>query len=471
MSLLETAMKVQGLKKEFQDKIVMLGVDDIDMFKGISCKFLAMGHLLEVHPGWRGRVVLVQILNPARTLGKDIQEVEDEINNVAKVVNVKYGKPGYEPIVLVNSPVSTQVKVAYYAVSDCCLINCLRDGMNLVPYTYTVCRQCSPILDEALGLEGSEIPRNSVIVVSEFIGCSLSLSGAIKVNPWDVDSVSHAMNSAITMPDAQRQIRHEKHYKYISSHNIAYWARSFDKDFERASSENYKKRCWGTGFGLDFRVVAWDPNFRKLAVECIVSSYNKTNCRLILLDYDGTVMPQGCVNKSPSDEVIKVLDELSSDPKNVVFIVSGRGRDSPSKWFSPCEKLGLSAEYGYFIRWSKDSLWNRCVLPMNFDWKEFAHPVMEHCTEATDGSFIEEKESALVWHHQDANPDFGSWQATELLDHLENFLAYKPVVVRRGQQIVVVKQQGVSKGVAVERLIATMRTKWEATRFCVVHRR
>ncbi|KAI8016731.1 putative alpha,alpha-trehalose-phosphate synthase [UDP-forming] 11 [Camellia lanceoleosa] len=179
--------------KEFADRVR----------QGISCKFLAIGHLLEVHPGWRGRVVLVQILNPARTLGKVIQEVEDEINNVAKVVNVKY-----------------------------------------------VCRQCSPILDEALGLEGSEMPRNSVIVVSEFIGCSLSLSGAIKVNPWDIDSVSHAMNSAITMPDAQRQIRHEKHYKYINSHNIAYWARSFDKDFERASSENYKKRCWGTGFGF-----------------------------------------------------------------------------------------------------------------------------------------------------------------------------------------------------------------------------
>ncbi|KAF5796000.1 putative alpha,alpha-trehalose-phosphate synthase (UDP-forming) [Helianthus annuus] len=29
-------------------------------------------------------------------------------------------------------------------------------------------------------------------------------------------------------------------------------------------------------------------------------------------------------------------------------------------------------------------------------------------TEATDGSSIEVKESGLVWHHQDADPDFGS---------------------------------------------------------------
>jgi trehalose 6-phosphate synthase/phosphatase len=66
---------------------------------------------------------------------------------------------------------------------------------------------------------------------------------------------------------------------------------------------------------------------------------------------------------------------------------------------------------------------------------------MRSYTETTDGSYIEAKESALVWHHQDADPDFGSCQAKELLDHLENVLANEPVVVKRGQHIVEVKPQ------------------------------
>lgn len=66
---------------------------------------------------------------------------------------------------------------------------------------------------------------------------------------------------------------------------------------------------------------------------------------------------------------------------------------------------------------------------------------MRSYTEATDGSSIEVKESALVWHHQDADPDFGSCQAKELLDHLENVLANEPAVVKRGQHIVEVKPQ------------------------------
>ena len=30
--------------------------------------------------------------------------------------------------------------------------------------------------------------------------------------------------------------------------------------------------------------------------------------------------------------------------------------------------------------------------------------------ESTDGSYIETKDSALVWNYRDADPDFGSWQ-------------------------------------------------------------
>lgn len=92
-------------------------------------------------------------------------------------------------------------------------------------------------------------------------------------------------------------------------------------------------------------------------------------------------------------------------------------------------------------RWKKDSDWEVSSLAENFDWKRIAEPVMKLYTEATDGSYIETKDSALVWHHQDADPYFGSCQAMELLDHLENVLANEPVVVKRGQQIVEVKPQ------------------------------
>ncbi|KAI6682524.1 hypothetical protein NL676_036405 [Syzygium grande] len=465
LSMESTAKRVKELKEQYEGKFVIVGVDDLDMFKGISLKFLAMGQLLELQPELRGKVVLVQITNPARSSGKDVQQVQIETDHIAGEINRMYGGPGYEPIVYIKGPVATQEKDAYYSIAKCAVVNAVRDGMNLEPYKYTVCRQGSPALDRALGIDESSAPRNSMIIVSEFIGCSPSLSGAIRVNPWDIDSVADAMNAAITTSDSEKQLRHEKHYKYISSHDVKYWARSFDQDLERACREHYQKRCWGIGFGLGFRVVALGPSFRKLSVDHITSAYRNTKNRLILLDYDGTLLPKASIDKRPSGEVISLLNSLSRDPENVVFIVSGRGKDSLGAWFSPCEKLGIAAEHGYIKRWTADSEWETCGLTMDFEWKKIAEPVMEQYIEATDGSFIETKESALVWHHQDADPQFGSFQAKELLNHLESVLTNEPVVVKRGQHIVEVKPQGVNKGTVVENLISTVQSSGKSPDF------
>ena len=338
----ETNTKIAELSEKYRNRTLVLGVDDMDSFKGISLKFMAMGQLLEEHREWRGNAVLVQIANPARSNGKDVQEVNDEMREIAKRINGKFGFPGYDPIVIIDSGVPTFEKVAYYAIAEICVVNALRDGMNLVPYKYTVCRQRNPLTEK--------LSKKSVIVVSEFIGCSPSLSGAIRVNPWNVDSVTEAIHSGIKMQEEEKRMRHEKHFKYISFHDVAYWARSFDQDLQRACKEHAIKTCWGIGFGLGFRVVALGPSFRKLSIERLVSKYRSAGSRMILLDYDGTIMPHASLNKAPSEEIISVLRSLCEDSKNVVFVVSGRHKDCLSEWFKPIEKLGISAEHGFFTR-------------------------------------------------------------------------------------------------------------------------
>ncbi|XP_004509840.1 probable alpha,alpha-trehalose-phosphate synthase [UDP-forming] 9 [Cicer arietinum] len=455
LNLPSTSSKLKEIQEEFKGKKVILGVDDMDIFKGINLKFLAVEQLLQQNPDLQGEVVLVQIVNPARGSGKDVQEAKKEAYLIAERINNTYGSKHYQPVIIIDRPVPRFEKSAYYAVAECCIVNAVRDGMNLVPYKYIVCRQGTAKMDEAMGRK-SDSPRTSMLVVSEFIGCSPSLSGAIRVNPWDIDAVADALNLALTMRDSEKKLRHEKHYRYVSSHDVAYWARSFMQDLERACKDHYTKRCWGIGLGLGFRVISLSHGFRKLSIDHIVSAYKRTSRRAIFLDYDGTVVPQSSINKTPSPEVISVLNALCNDTKNVVFIVSGRARDSLSEWFTSCKMLGLAAEHGYFLRWNSDSEWETSHLSADLDWKQIVVPVMQSYTEATDGSNIEIKESALVWHHQDADPDFGSCQAKELLDHLESVLANEPAIVKRGQHIVEVKPQGVTKGLVAEKVLLNM---------------
>ncbi|KAI5419676.1 hypothetical protein KIW84_043732 [Lathyrus oleraceus] len=455
LNLPSTSSKLKEIQEEFKDRKVILGVDDMDIFKGINLKFLAVEQLLQQNPDLQGKVVLVQIVNPARGSGKDVQEAKKEAYLIAQRINDTYGSSHYQPVIIIDRPVPRFEKSAYYAVAECCIVNAVRDGMNLVPYKYIVCRQGTAKLDEAVGRQ-SDSPRTSMLVVSEFIGCSPSLSGAIRVNPWDIDAVADALNLALTMRDSEKKLRHEKHYRYVSSHDVAYWARSFMQDLERACKDHYTKRCWGIGLGLGFRVISLSHGFRKLSIDHIVSAYKRTSRRAIFLDYDGTIVPQTSINKTPSPEVISVLNALCNDTKNIVFIVSGRARDSLSDWFTSCKMLGLAAEHGYFLRWNSDSEWETSHLSADLDWKQIVEPVMQSYTEATDGSNIEIKESALVWHHQDADPDFGSCQAKELLDHLESVLANEPALVKRGQHIVEVKPQGVTKGLVAEKVLLNM---------------
>ncbi|XP_062180161.1 probable alpha,alpha-trehalose-phosphate synthase [UDP-forming] 7 [Phragmites australis] len=456
MRLPEKEWMVAELQQKFEGKCVLLGVDDTDIFKGINLKLLAFENMLRVHPKWQGRAVLVQIANPPRGKGKELETIQAEIRECYERINREFSQTGYSPIVFIDRNVPSVERLAYYTVAECVVVTAVRDGMNLTPYEYIVCRQGIPGSESAPEVSG---PKKSMLVVSEFIGCSPSLSGAIRVNPWNIEATAEALNEAISMSEQEKQLRHGKHYRYVSTHDVAYWSRSFVQDLERACKDHFRKPCWGIGLGFGFRVVALDPHFTKLNLDTIAMSYERSKSRAILLDYDGTLVPQTCINKEPSAEMVRIINTLCSDSKNIVFIVSGRSRDSLGSLFASCPKLGIAAEHGYFIRWTGDDEWQASTHASDFGWMQMAEPVMNLYTEATDGSHIETKETALVWHHQDAEPGFGSSQAKEMLDHLENVLANEPVSVKSGQFIVEVKPQGVSKGLAAEKILTLMKEK------------
>ena len=95
----------------------------------------------------------------------------------------------------------------------------------------------------------------------------------------------------------------------------------------------------------------------------------------------------------------------------------------------------------FIHRWPGNKEWETCGQSCDFGWMQIVEPVMKQYTEATDGSSIEIKDSALVWQYRDADSGFGSLQAKEMLEHLESVLANEPVAVKSGHYIVEVKPQ------------------------------
>lgn len=77
----------------------------------------------------------------------------------------------------------------------------------------------------------------------------------------------------------------------------------------------------------------------------------KPQNRLILLGYDGTLVPFQFIPvlAKPTKQVIELLEELCAAGNHVV-VASGRNKETMQAWLGGIRGLGLVAEFGLFYR-------------------------------------------------------------------------------------------------------------------------
>lgn len=175
----------------------------------------------------------------------------------------------------------------------------------------------------------------------------------------------------------------------------------------------------------------------------LISDYRKSDQRLILLDYDGTLISffERPEDAEPDEGVLQLLERISSDMKNEVVLISGRDKNTLEKWFGV--NAGYAAEHGAQIK-EKGGEW-RTMGSLRNDWKRKIRPILELYVDRTPGSFIEEKEFSLVWHYRKADPELGQVMAAELIDNLA-VKTPSNLQVLEGNKVVEIKNSGVNKG-------------------------
>jgi trehalose 6-phosphate synthase/phosphatase len=92
--------------------------------------------------------------------------------------------------------------------------------------------------------------------------------------------------------------------------------------------------------GLNFRILKLNSNFQHLSKNELLDAYRNSDKRLIFFDYEGTLQvceDQEDINTqglAPTPRLVKLLNALSSDPRNKIWIVSGRSRDMLGELFA-----------------------------------------------------------------------------------------------------------------------------------------
>jgi trehalose 6-phosphate synthase/phosphatase len=172
---------------------------------------------------------------------------------------------------------------------------------------------------------------------------------------------------------------------------------------------------------------------------------------LVLLDYDGTLRgyeskPSAAV---PTGRVRKILAELCNYA--TVYIVSGRKGDTLESWFGDLP-IGLVCEHGLATRpfgsrgWEQRKTSGRNAL-------RNVEPLFEEFARRTPGSLVERKRASIAWHYRAADPEYATFQAHELLSLLEDVLKRRPYQVLRGNRVIEVRHESISKGHATTDLL------------------
>jgi trehalose 6-phosphate synthase/phosphatase len=417
--------KIAGIRKLYAGKKIIVGRDRLDPVRGVAQKLMAFEMFLDRYEHWRDKVVLIQVTSP--TSIEDEEEpghkISNQISELVSKINGVYGSLSFSPVQHYPQYLSQHEYLALLRVADVGLITSVRDGMNTTSLEYVVCQK-----------EG-----HGPVILSEFSGTAGSLSSAIHINPWDLGGVAGAINEALKMSPEARKTQHSKLYKHVTTNTVQAW------------SNNYLKRLLTnlSSFDQSIATPALDKNK-------MLAQYRAARQRLFMFDYDGTLTPivKDPQAALPSDRVIRTIKTLAADPRNAVWIISGRDQAFLDEWMGHISELGLSAEHGCFIRKPSTDDWENLTEKFDMAWQKEVMEIFQHYTERTQGSFIERKRVALTWHYRRADPEYGAFQAKECKKHLENTVAKKwDVEVMSGKANLEVRPTFVNKGFIAKRLV------------------
>lgn len=349
--------KYHALKKMYEGKKIIVGRDRLDSVRGVAQKLQAFERFLEMYPEWREKVVLIQVTSPTVTAEHDDQEkgIGTRVNELVMHINGLYGSLGFSPVQYYPQHLNPDEYFALLRAADIGLITSVRDGMNTTSLEYIVCQRDS----------------YGPLIISEFSGTAGTLRDAIHINPWDLNNVATEINNALVMPLEKRKAMQESLYSHVTTRDVRSWINHL--------------------LSRLIHVLAREKNTRTIPLldrAVLLQTYRDAKKRLIMFDYDGTLTPivREPSAATPSETLLQTLTVLAEDPKNAVWIISGRDQEFLSRHLGHITTLGFSAEHGSFMKEPGSEEWINLADKFDMGWQAEVMDVFQRYTDRVPGN-------------------------------------------------------------------------------------
>ncbi len=208
----EVQLRAKEIRRELGDpRTLLLGVDRLDYTKGIRHRIKAYGELLADGRLSPSDTTLVQVASPSRENVGAYAQLRDDVELLVGRINGDYGQVGHAPVQYLHQSFPMEEMAALYLAADVMLVTALRDGMNLVAKEYVAARS----------------DDRGALVLSEFTGAADELTGAILVNPHDIDGMKDAITYAAHLEPREARKRMRRLRRRVLGHDVNAWSQEF----------------------------------------------------------------------------------------------------------------------------------------------------------------------------------------------------------------------------------------------------
>lgn len=420
-----SAKKSKGVKvalrkysKRYKKLKVIVAVDRLDPSKGLLERLKAYETFLELHPRQRGKVVFSLVAAPSRTDVPAYQKLAKQLDSLVADINKRYGNAKWQPVDYINTAIPFEEVTALFRIADVAFIAPLRDGMNLVAKEFVASNR-----------------KRGVLILSETAGAAEELHDALIVNPRKPETVVDALQEALTMRRGELRGRLKRMRRQLSTNTVQVWAKDFVTTLQQPVPGTPKLRTW---------------TLKGHRLQAMVLAYKQAPKRLLLLDYDGSLVPfaKDFHDATPPDSLIELLKDLAKSKQNDVVLISGRSAEDLKHWFSDLP-ISLVAEHGAAMRKAGNTRW-QTIEHSSSDWKQILQPVLEKYARLTPGARIEVKPHSLVWHYRAAQPYYAQKYTVVIKRALRPILKKYGLEMLQGNKVLEIKNPMISKGMAAQ---------------------
>lgn len=405
------------IRNSFPGKKIIFSIDRLDYTKGVSHRLEGFRLFLEKNPQYKEKVVFVMVIIPSREYIPRYSERKKMIDETISNINSKIGTIQWQPVIYQYSSLSFEQLTGLYTTCDLALITPLRDGMNLVAKEFVA----------------SRFDKKGVLLLSEMAGAARELTTALQINPNDVDEIATSIKIGLEMKDSEQKFRLEAMQARIQGYNVTTWATDFISQLNLIKHKQ-----------LEFQIKFIDIEDKTT----ILNRYSCSQKRLLLLDYDGTLISyiSQPLKAKPGKDLKELLHRLS-DNGNEIYLISGRNSSILSEWFDDIP-VNLVAEHGARIR-HYGSKW-KTLVQVKQGWNAEIRRIMEQYVKRCANSFIEEKEFCLVWHYRNCNQHQADVRVKELYAELIEASRHVGMQVMMGNKIVEVRPNNADKATVIK---------------------